>query len=254
MTSPQDTLLAIRNSYHFFRDVCAKPRPDDIFEFQPWDMAGAHGVYAKTAFLVYKEATNIPQEKHISWVGLILQWTTSVKHHHHFEETVFFPMLGDKFNFEQIQTEHDLFVPGLQKLEDYLVSCLPSGSTYGIDGLVVPEHENTAEYDGQHVRELMDSFVVPMLSHLQAEIDYISSKNLREADVTVKHLEDLAKVLQKYIMSSPKTTAMVFHILMRPDNTSWPAAPGFLKDVLVPYVFAIPKRDLWQFIPKKLDI
>ena len=82
------------------------------------------------------------------------------------EETQLFEMLSHKYDIRtSISTEHEAFHGGLLALHDYLVSCLPSGTTYGFGDKVAQPHEQVL-YDGEKVRGLVDTFVEPMVDHV----------------------------------------------------------------------------------------
>ena len=64
-----------------------------------------------------------------------------------------------------IVAEHELFHAGAVSFEEYLVSALPSGASYGFDK-TAPVHEQVP-YDGMRVRELIDAFVEPLAAHVR---------------------------------------------------------------------------------------
>lgn len=80
------------------------------------------------------------------------------------EETVYFPMFNPKFDTSFVEEEHSTFTPGLEKLESYLISCLPSGMKYGL-GSVAELHGQQA-YDGAKVCTLIDEFADDLCKHV----------------------------------------------------------------------------------------
>lgn len=81
-----------------------------------------------------------------------------------FEETTLFPLYGPTFELNTIISEHEAFHTGLSAMEEYLVSCLPAGTPYPFDK-VAPSQE-AVEFDGNHLRSIIDSFAEPLITHV----------------------------------------------------------------------------------------
>ena len=54
---------------------------------------------------------------------------------------------------------------GLVALQEYLVSCLPSGTPYGFGDRMAPQQRQAA-YDGVRVRAIVDTFAEAMAVHV----------------------------------------------------------------------------------------
>ena len=69
-----------------------------------------------------------------------------------------------KLDTSMIVGEHASFTSGIEALEEYLVSRLPSGAKYGL-GKVSSQQEQQA-FDGKHALSLIDAFVNEFVAHV----------------------------------------------------------------------------------------
>jgi len=249
MSSSSKTVATLQDAADYFEKNCQGSPPKDVFEYQAWDMAGAHYVFMKAGIQVYEHAPNVPKEKVKDFILYALQWTSSIEHHHDMEETVYYPSLNPKFDSSEIITEHAAFTSGLHDFQEHLVSCLPAGTSWGY-GKTAGPHEQQ-KFDAQHVLTLMDQFVPPMASHLTHEIELISAQHLRDTGISEQELKKIGDVQLKHLQAMPLTTFATFFVLHAPPNSDFPPAPAPIRNFLVPYVLTYPNRKLWQFAPKK---
>lgn len=84
------------------------------------------------------------------------------------EETLYYPMFNPKFDTSQIVAEHETFHAAAVAFEEYLISTLPAGTTYGF-GKTAPAHEQVP-YDGAKVQSLINAFVDPLTAHVRLVI------------------------------------------------------------------------------------
>ncbi|KAF7800198.1 hypothetical protein EIP86_011445 [Pleurotus ostreatoroseus] len=260
------TTSVLRNALEAFRGIVSQPMPTDPFESLQWDMAGAHVLFVHVLLAIYEQANQVSKEKTEAFVGYALVWYATLEHHHEYvpnlvwgvkmqidgllryEETHYFDMLSHKYDLRTvISTEHEAFHGGLHALHDYLVSCLPSGTTYGFGDKVAPLHEQ-AVYDGEKLRSLVDTFAEPMADHFIQEVDYLDPTKMRAEGVTEHDVRHVSEESAKKIATLPLTTAVTFVVMASPRWTTFPPVPPLLKNLLVPYVFYYANRHLWQFI------
>ncbi|PCH42152.1 hypothetical protein WOLCODRAFT_137733 [Wolfiporia cocos MD-104 SS10] len=212
-------------------------------------MAGAHAMLMNGLLNVYQQATGVPKNKESDFVGYALQWVAALEHHHDWEENIYYPLFNPKFNTSSIVAEHATFTDGMHRFEEYLTSCLPAGAKWGY-GKVVGPHEQQP-YDGEKLRSLVDAFVHPLTTHFMQEITYLEPAKIRASGLTESEVKHIAAVSDKHMMEMPPFTFLIYTILHTPPSSGFPPAPGFVKNVLAPYVFYVPNRRYWRFAPKK---
>ncbi|KAJ3557533.1 hypothetical protein NM688_g1425 [Phlebia brevispora] len=140
MPGEKSTTEALRKALEVFRGPASTPVPTDPYEYQRWEMAGAHALFVHALLSIYEQATTIPPGKEVDFVGYALVWAATLEHHHEWEETRYFEMFSHKYDLRSsIVTEHAAFHGGLVALQEYLVSCLPAGSPYGFGDRIAPQ-------------------------------------------------------------------------------------------------------------------
>ena len=80
-------------------------------------------------------------------------------------------MFAPKFDTSFIVAEHETFHDGTVAFEEYLISILPSGATYGFSKTTA-EHKQES-YNGEKVRSLIDAFAEPLVKHVRHVRDSI---------------------------------------------------------------------------------
>jgi len=245
-----DTLQILRDALQTCIKACPHPPPKDVYAVQQWAMAGAHAFILNGLISVYEQAATIPPNKSVDFVGYALQWTGAIHDHHHTEERSYFPMFKPMFDTSFVEAEHGMFTPGLAELEAYLVSCLPSGAKYGLGfGSIAKPHKQQI-YNGIHVCAVIDGFVDDLCKHLTQELVYMEPAKLRASGLTEDEMRAISAESRRRGQGIPLTTSLVYVILHSPKEIDFPPIPSFLRNYLVPYVFAFPNRHLWQFAPK----
>ncbi|TFK68128.1 hypothetical protein BDN72DRAFT_842247 [Pluteus cervinus] len=224
------------------------PSPNDAYEARVWEMAGAHSFLLNALLHLYKTAGSIPSEKHCDFAEYALMWYAAVHHHHEWEESSYYPLFGPKFDTETIITEHQIFHDGVERLKDYLVSCIPAGTAWGFGQ--VSEHTNQVAFDAATFRALISDFAEPLGAHLQQELDYLEPAKLRASGLTEADVKHIGVMTATHMRSLPPTIFLVYVVLHVPKESGFPPAPGLLRNFVAPYVFWIPYRRLWQFAPQ----
>ena len=134
----------------------------------------------------------IPLKKHVDFIGYCLQWVAvswvslrpcmsrplmlsphdeqMISHHHHWEETNYYPMFRSEFDTTLIIKEHQLIHDGIGKVENYLTSCLRIGDTWGYDQVVTASEKRPslepAPFDARRLCDIIDAFVSPLVQHV----------------------------------------------------------------------------------------
>ncbi|TFY68463.1 hypothetical protein EVJ58_g1005 [Rhodofomes roseus] len=193
---------ALRKALAYFEEPSRGPVPADIYEAQYWEMAGAHACLMNGLLNVYQKATSVPTGKEADFVGYALQWVAALEHHHHWEETIYYPLFNPKFDTSAIVAEHATFTEGMHAFETYLVSCLSPSETWGYAQVAGPHEQQS--YDGEWLRALVDAFVEPLTKHFMQEITYLEPAKLRASGLTeeeVKHIADVSTQHMKEMVS-----------------------------------------------------
>lgn len=216
---------------------------------QHWEMAGAHVTFLNALLGMYEQAPTIPTQKQTNFVGYCLLWCAVLHSHHHYEEETYFAMFEPKLDTRFVQEEHDAFQDGVAAFEGYLVACLPPGHAYGLDK-TAPADQTPEAFDGARLQKLIDDFAPPLSTHLVNEVTHLEPEKLKAAGFTADEMKHMTAVTQAYVKKHPITRFLTFALLAKPKWTAFPPVPGLLKHVLVPYVFSIPYRHFWEFVPK----
>ncbi|KAF9519323.1 hypothetical protein BS47DRAFT_1337078 [Hydnum rufescens UP504] len=178
-----------------------------------------------------------------------------ISHHHHWEETKYYPMFRAEFNSASIVAEHKLFHDGIAKVENYLTSCLTIGDTWGYGQVVTASRKRLAvdpiAFDGRHLRDIIDTFVVALLQHLQNEITYLRPEAIRGSGMNAAEMASINDATTKHFAGQPKTTLHVYAVLHTPPTSDFPPTPPLLKSFFVPYVLYGFHRQWWQFAPRR---
>ncbi|KAH8092217.1 hypothetical protein BXZ70DRAFT_951794 [Cristinia sonorae] len=220
-------------------------QPADVFVAQAWEMAGAHAFILNALLDVYEQAPTIPKHLSVDFVGYALQWVAVLHHHHSWEEEHYYPMFTHKYDTSFIVAEHETFTAAVHEMEEYLISCLPSGEKHGY-GRIAPQHAQQ-EFSATHLQAVIDKAAGPLSSHLLQEVTYLHSDKLHEAGFTVEEIRHIAAETNKYMMNMPTTTFLVYVVLLSPKGSEFPPAPPFIKNYVVPWVLYWPNRRWWKF-------
>jgi len=242
------TAETLRNSVETFKNASSGSQPQDIYAAQQWEMAGAHAMLMNGLLSVYEKSSSVPEGKVQLFVEYALQWVAALEHHHEWEENLYYPLFAPKFNTDTIVAEHEAFHGGVTSVRDYLVSCLPAGTTWGYSQTAGPHEQQ--KFDDAHLRNLIDGFVPELSTHLHQEIGYLDPEKLRASGLTEAEVKHIAEVSEKHMKSMPPFTFLIYTIIHAPKGSGFPPVPGPVKNFLAPYIFYLPNRKLWQFAPK----
>jgi len=242
------TIQTLRSSLETFMKTARGPQPQDIFQAQQWEMAGAHACLVNGLLNLYEKADSVPADAVKDFVEYALQWYAATHHHHDWEENLYYPMFNPKFSTESIVAEHETFHSGVEKFKEYLTSCLPAGTKWGYGETVGPHEQET--FDSTKLRSLVDVFANELTTHLIQEISYLDASKLRASGLTEAEVHHIASVSEKHMKSMPPFTFLTYVVIHTPKESEFPPAPGFVKNILVPYIFYFPNRRLWKFAPK----
>ncbi|KAG6891677.1 hypothetical protein C0992_010079 [Termitomyces sp. T32_za158] len=213
------TVETLRTSIDKFQEKCSGPQPNDIYEAQQWEMAGAHAMLFNGLLNVYEKSTSVPQGKEQLFVQYALQWVAALDHHHHWEENIYYPLFSPKFNTDAIVAEHETFHAGVETLKAYLVSCLPAGTSWGYNQVANVDEQQV--FDSTRMKSLVDGFVNELTQHVSLpysglryscyntatssqliqEITYLEPEALRASGLTEAEVKHIAEVSEKHMKS-----------------------------------------------------
>ncbi|KAF8076747.1 hypothetical protein FPV67DRAFT_1664998 [Lyophyllum atratum] len=239
------TVENLRSSVETFKNASSGTQPKDVYAAQQWEMAGAHAMLMNG---LLTKSSSVPEDKVQLFVEYALQWVAALDHHHDWEENLYYPLFAPKFNTDAIVAEHQTFHAGTQSFKDYLLSCLPAGTTWGYSQTVGPHEQQ--KFDGAHLRTIIDGFATELSTHLQQEIGYLDPQKLGASGLTEAEVKNIAAVSEKHMKSMPPFTFLIYTIIHAPKGSGFPPVPGPVKNILAPYIFYLPNRRLWQFAPK----
>lgn len=122
-------------------------------------MALVHNCLIRGLNAIYRQAPYIRTGDDIrDFLGYIKAWCLTLSVHHKTEEAVSFPlfeaMTGVIGVMDTNVSQHEAFHDGVESLEEYATAC----------------QDYKAVYDGNHVRDIIDSFGKILTEHLADEI------------------------------------------------------------------------------------
>ncbi|KAL7933076.1 hypothetical protein V8C35DRAFT_304868 [Trichoderma chlorosporum] len=202
------------------------------------EMAFAHNAILRGINSIYLQAPYIPKADATDFLFFVSAWASWVQDHHILEETRMFP------GFERIPginpgqlshniEQHHQFSAGLESLRNYATNTA------------------AAEYDGERLRNLIDSFSTNMRQHLADEIDTLWRLECCEKGQE-KNLLKVYKACQAEASKQDKTVVppMVLGLCDKTfqGGNDWPATP-VSSEYIVHYIFGRKHRGSWRFLP-----
>ncbi|PVF94240.1 hypothetical protein CPB86DRAFT_800589 [Serendipita vermifera] len=240
-----------------FMKHCTGPVPNDIFVRYRWLMCGAHLVYAESMKQMYKLADSITPDEVNNFAIYCYCFTQSITHHHHMEEEILFPKLEPELK-TPVSEEHQTFERFLNELNAYLQGILQvkQGKTYG--QLVPDADRQKEEYDPAKLKGILETLVSPLLKHLMVsklmqEIVWLDPENLKSTGLTAEKLRAADQAVGASFRRDLYPLTLGVHAVgHQPPGSEWPAMPGFVKRIIVPYVLYWRYRASWKYLPYRL--
>lgn len=219
-------------------------------------MALAHNGMIRGLNSIYLQASQIPASDTSTVRDFLTYcqcWCESMHHHHDTEEEQFFPEIekitGIAGLMEANVEQHRAFTPGFEAFDAYAKSCHPR------------------DYDGKKVRELIDSFAVPLHQHLIDEIDTLRALDRYDSEkirLAYKRFEKSAMNTDKVRCLLPFECVAIFLTWIQyrigplvfgtADRSfeggihNFPPVPFFVP-YGIHYAFEMPHRGAWRFSP-----
>jgi len=222
--------------------------PEDIYARRTWEMAASHATYFLALRHMLEIGSNVTAANQNDFVGYCLMWVFAVEHHHYWEEELYYPKFGIDMHTDEIIKEHASFKDGLTEMQGYLVSCLPKGSPYGFDGRLSTD-EKSNDFNMGKLESIIWTFVIHLISHLTAEIDYLTPEKLRAAQ-TAEEMKNIDQWNAAYFKNEmPLDTFLTWLVLHTPVWTGFPPVPWFVKALICRWIVYWKWRRWWQFAP-----
>ncbi|KAL2137277.1 hypothetical protein VTI74DRAFT_5008 [Chaetomium olivicolor] len=217
----------------------------DIFTSGATHMALLHNSILRGWNSIYHQAPIVRDQDKADFVGYCLAWFKFVKSHHDDEEASLFPkiedLLNDKTAFEATHKEHESFLAGLADFEKYLTNL-----------------KSPADFSGEELLRIMQSFQQPFEEHFHNEIATISKFSdhpnaPKEATPEYDAAAATFKAWGKSTVTKAGVTDVVPFFLLNLDRTvedgmwaNWPPMPAPIKWGLINVAGAWHSR-WWKF-------
>ncbi|KAF8308886.1 hypothetical protein DL93DRAFT_2086377 [Clavulina sp. PMI_390] len=242
----ETTVEKLDAAMDFMHTRAQGPAPKDLAVLQGWIMANVHTLFMNMLKQIYVLGPTIKPADYDDFTQYALMWCSTLHAHHHEEEEWYFGMLNKAVQLETIEKEHALFSQPVQAMEDYLISCLPTGSEWGLARTKVSRDSPKVTFNAAKLNGLIDALVPTFLPHFCDEISYLDPAKLR-AFISEAEFEAIMKKAEGSIGGQPAA----FHVLgvYHSRNRAFPPAPWLVVNVLIPWVFYWPYRRLWRFAP-----
>lgn len=127
------------------------------------EMSIIHNVIIRGVNAIYLQCINVgergTEKDKIDFANFAARWSELVHEHHHAEEESFFPGINKLTETPGLMdgniAEHEQFNAGLEEFERYIAAVA----------------DGKEAYDGQKIKDLIDSFMPVLNNHLASEIE-----------------------------------------------------------------------------------
>ncbi|KAF9074274.1 hypothetical protein BDP27DRAFT_1317577 [Rhodocollybia butyracea] len=198
-----------------------------------WAMAWIHLVVWNSWKSSYFYADKFPKDDFQHYSEYALLTAKFLIDHHEVEESDLFPVLEKKMGAEsmsQNEAQHHAFLHQLEGIVEYIRSAQIS----------------PAKFDAATYRAKVDAILVPIMQHLSDELDTLESSKLLE-HFSESEIDQINKAINKASRQGDNHKMLPFLLRNLPPNSPFPPAPGFVKNLLGPWVFYWRYRALWKY-------
>ncbi|KAF8851084.1 hypothetical protein BDZ45DRAFT_601987 [Acephala macrosclerotiorum] len=134
----------------------------DLFTSGASHMCMVHNSIFRGYNSIYHQAPHISEADKANFISYCLAWHKFLKSHADNEDNSLFPkteeLLDDKTIFEESHKEHDAFMPGVAKFQQYLLNL-----------------KSPTDFSGTKLLEIMATFQDPFEAHMRSEISTIAA-------------------------------------------------------------------------------
>ncbi|KAJ7578162.1 hypothetical protein C8J56DRAFT_969170 [Mycena floridula] len=197
-----------------------------------WAMAWIHVVVWNAWKSVYFHADKYSAEDFENYRGYALLSFKFLVGHHEAEEETLFRYIDAKVPGAMTinEEQHQIFLEPLEKIVHYLQN-------------VTQETFSATELCSQ-----IDDILEPVMNHLSEELDTLEPsiilRHFSEEDLVLINYKSHSAAQQK--AGSPHQS-LPFMLQNMPPNSPFPPAPGFVKNILGPYVFYWKFSGFWKY-------
>ncbi|KAM0552693.1 hypothetical protein ACHAPJ_007790 [Fusarium lateritium] len=210
-------------------------------------MSAVHNLLIRGINAIYLQAVNVAQrgtkKDKLDFSNFCWVWSEELQEHHNIEETMIFPEINELAGIPDLMDanveEHKMFHDGLDSFRKY------------IDTIRKEEEE----LDGEKLREIIDSFMPILRTHLENEIGTLVGleKYADKCDWGAWFGKKAGEVASKHIGHSSYRTDILPLVMVLHDKTfeggvwqSFPPIP-WLAAVAIRWVFVRTNLDWWRF-------
>ncbi|KAL2073539.1 hypothetical protein VTL71DRAFT_10865 [Oculimacula yallundae] len=217
----------------------------DLFTSGASHMAMVHNSIFRGYNSIYHQAANVAESDKADFVGYCSAWHKFLKTHADNEDAGLFPrteeLLDDKTIFLKSHKEHDDFMPGLTKFQEYLTN-LPTPS----------------DFSGPRLLEIMASFQDPFEAHMRSEVTTIAdlATHVKAPEVGSQKEKDTQADFDKRegakIQEAGMTDVLPFFLFNFDCEyedglwKDWPPIPGLVRWMLINVAKFLHPR-WWKF-------
>ncbi|KAI0326177.1 hypothetical protein GY45DRAFT_1329225 [Cubamyces sp. BRFM 1775] len=212
------------------RKVAEVPRPTLASGKTAWAMAWTHMVIWYAWKSAYFYADKFPAgdfDNYRTYATLSIKFLVD---HHDAEEKTLFPMLEEKIpgSMEKNHEQHEAFLQPLGDLLKYL------------------ETVTADKWDVSTFRTKLDALLFPVMEHLADELDSLEPEKLT-AKFSEEELQAINTATHKAQATGDSKLELPFVVQNLPPGCEFPPAPGFVKNVLGPWMFYWKYAELWKY-------
>ncbi|KAI5854466.1 hypothetical protein BZA05DRAFT_394321 [Tricharina praecox] len=198
-------------------------------------MALTHNVLIRGMNAMYLQCEYVTPDTTYDFLTFCQCWSEMLHNHHECEEMAYFPVIEKAVGVEGLAEsnldEHEAFMPGLRKFDDYVYNATPYN------------------FSGQKLYQILDSFAAALQMHLTDEIVWILSlskyKHLDLAAIDVQH--------GMYVKAHSSRLRLLPYLLTNHDLTyeggihSWWPTGNRARDMFLRYICTLWNRGAWKY-------
>ncbi|KIY45636.1 hypothetical protein FISHEDRAFT_48882 [Fistulina hepatica ATCC 64428] len=206
-------------------------RPELASEKTKWSMAWMHLIIWHSWKSTYYWASHIPEGDFVNYKEYALLSVGFLVDHHNAEESALFPVIEERSpgSMAKNHEQHESFLKEVEDLVAYLQAATEES------------------FDAAALRGKVDSILFLVMQHLADELDSLDAEVLRKSfsEEELAVINKATHTAQQETM--PGNRSLPFVLQNLPPHTPFPPAPGFVKNIIGPWIMYWKFAALWKY-------
>ncbi|KAG6884784.1 hypothetical protein C0993_008345, partial [Termitomyces sp. T159_Od127] len=166
-----------------------------------------------------------PKDDLENFLGYCEVWALVLTTHHATEEQIIFPFLNQNMDFSGEKAQHEIIHTNLDKI----LSKIAEGKA------------DPTKFDAVALKDIMTEAKDILYSHLDAEVEHISTANLKAAKFEGSDLKAMIDRIDAYAKAHGDGYLILPFVRSHTPaelKEIWPAMPWIFRKLVIPYIFA----------------